>query len=169
MTILHLGVLDIPYAYTQVAEKKTKKRAGKKSRKVTLSQTTGDVAEILEAKYGLMETFFEVYEEKIVKLLTDSVAGALESFLSGSQSWNGAHTASLQNDPYAAGAQQINELFKQFILSGEAERISIPGTPTKAALRGVSHRKAHPYAKHERRPSFYDTGMYVDHFVSWVD
>lgn len=161
MITLHLGVIDIPYAYDQEGERKTKKRAGKKKRKVTKSITTGEVADILEDKYHVMETFYEVHELEIVKHLEESVAGALEGLMSGVPS---------QMDPFAAGAQQINEMFKTFILSGEAEQVSIPGTPTQAALKGVSHRKAHPYAKaNGRRPSFYDTGMYVDHFMSWVD
>lgn len=161
MTVLHLGVIDIPYAYTQKGERSTKKRAGKKSRKVVKSTTTGDVAEILEAKYGLMETFFEVHEDEIVGEITQSLAQAIESLMSGIPQ---------NHDPFSAGTQQINEMFKQFILSGEAEKVSIPGTPTKAALHGVSHRKAHPYAKaNARRVSFYDTGLFVDNFMSWVD
>lgn len=158
---LHLGVIDLPYAYVREGERKTKKRAGKKKQRVVSSMTTGDVATILEDKYGVMETFFEAKEEAIVGHITESLAGALESVLAGAPP--GA-------DPFAAGAQQIDEMFKEFILSGEAENVSIPGTPTKAALKGVSHRKAHPYAKaNPRRPSFYDTGMYVDNFMSWID
>ncbi len=161
MTTLHLGVIDIPYAYDQEGERKTKKRKGKKKKQVIKSITTGDVAEILEENYGVMETFFEVHEEKIIGHLEEALAGSLESLVMG---------APQTGDPFASGTQQINEMFKEFILSGEAENVSIQGTPTKAALRGVSHRKAHPYAKaNPRRPSFYDTGMYVDHFMSWVD
>lgn len=162
MITLHLGVIDMPYAYTREAERKTKKHKGTKKKKIVSNQTTGDVAEILEAKYHLMETFFDVYEEKIVEQLTESLAGAIQSLANGV-------TAHGPVDPFAAGAQQITEMFKQFILSGEAERSSISGVPTRAALKGVSHRKAHPYAKHDRRVSFYDTGLYVDNFYSWAD
>lgn len=163
MITLHLGVIDMPYAYTREAERKTKKRKGTPKKKIAANQTTGDVAEILEAKYHLMETFFDANEEKIVEQLTNSLAGAIQSLANGVTSSHGAI------DPFAAGAQQITEMFKQFILSGEAERVAIPGTPTKAALKGVSHRKAHPYAKHERRVSFYDTGLFVDNFYTWAD
>lgn len=158
---LHLGVFDIPYAFEQEGERKTKTRKGKKKRRVVKSTSTGDVAEILEAKYNLMRTFFEVKEVDIVKALEESVAGALESVVMG---------APRSVNPFAAAEQQIEEMFKQFILSREAERVSIPGAPTKAAVKGVSHRRAHPYAKdNPRRPSFYDTGMYVDNFKAWME
>lgn len=157
MTTLHLGVIDIPYAYAQEGDRKK----GKKKRKIVKSITTGEVADILEENYGVMETFFDVHEVEIVDHLTEALAGALESMVMG---------APPKADPFAAGTQQINEMFKTFILSGEAEAVSIPGTPTKAALKGVSHRRVHPYAKaNPRRPSFYDTGLYVDSFMSWVD
>jgi hypothetical protein len=156
VTTLHLGVIDIPYAYSQEVPGKGRK----KKKQVVKAITTGEVADILEENYSLMETFYETHEEEIVGHLEKSLAGALESMMQGSPS----------SDPFAAGTQQINEMFKQFILTGEAETVAIPGTPTKAALKGVSHRRAHPYAKaNPRRPSFYDTGMYVDNFMSWID
>lgn len=161
MTTLHLGVIDIPYAYEQEGERKTKKRKGKKKKKVVKSTTTGDVAEIIEEKYHLMETFFEVHEDRIAEVLTESLAGAVESQLMG---------APASADQFAAGTQEINAMFKHFVASREAERVNIPGTPTRAALKGVSHRRAHPYAKaNPRRPSFIDTGLFVDNFMSWID
>lgn len=160
MPTLHLGVIDIPYAYER---EKTSKRGKllKKKLKVSSSITTGEVADILEEKYHLMELFFEAHREQIEERLHESLAGALESVAMG---------APPDMNAFAAGEQGVAELFKQFITSGEAERMGIPGTPTEAALKGVSHRKAHPYAKaNARRPSFYDTGMYADHFTAWVD
>lgn len=156
MTTLNLGVIVMPYAYDTKAKGK-----GKKKKAASRSITTAEVADLLEDKYHLMETFYEAYKKDIVKNITESLAGSIESLVMGAP----AHA-----DPFAAGTQQIAEQFKQFILSGEAERLGIPGTPTKAALKGVSHRKAHPYAKaNPPRVSFYDTGMYVDNFMSWID
>lgn len=155
MPVLHLGVIDIPYAYDE------KRPNRKKQMKSTTSMTTGDVADILEEKYHIMELFWEENSDQIVDHLNEALAGALESVAMG---------APLDADPFAAGTQGVSELFKNFILSQAIEKIGIPGTPTKAALRGVSHRKAHPYAKENaRRPSFYDTGLFVDNFIAWVD
>lgn len=158
MPTLHLGVMDIPYANN---EKRKIGRGKKKKLKSTTSMTTGDVADILEDKYHIMELFFEEHEEMILGNLTEALAGALESAAMG---------APVTENLYAAATQGIDEAFKTFITSQRIESLGIPGTPTKAALRGVSHRKAHPYAKgNARRPSFIDTGLYVDSFVSWVD
>ena len=108
MTItLHMGVIDIPYAYDQ----STGAKKGKRKRKVTKSITTGDVATILEENYGIMETFFDTHEEMIVGHLEEALAGSLESLVMG---------APPQADPFAAGTQEINEAFKEFVLSGEA-------------------------------------------------
>jgi hypothetical protein len=72
-------------------------------------------------------------------------------------------------DPFGAGMQTIQAKFRDFINSGEAGRVGIPGTPTGAAQRGVNHRRKHPYRKsNPPRPSFRDTGMYVASFRSWV-
>lgn len=137
---LHLGVLDQPYADSP-------------------ARSTGDVAEILEAKYGVMEAFWRVHGQQGADALADSAAGALESLMMG-------HRA----DPFAHGCQVIQDMFKDFISSGEAEQVGIPGTPTKAALKGVSHRRKHPYrSSNPRRVSFRDTGLYVGDFRAWVD
>lgn len=162
MTTLHLGVTDIPYAYdqqTQVRDAKGKLRRGK-SREVVKSITTGEVAEILEDKYHLMELFFEENADAIVANIEDSLKGAIENLALGG----------VAQDPYGDGTQKIDEAFKKFITEGAVERLGIPGTPTQAALDGVSHRKAHPYAKkNKRRQSFVDTGLYVANFISWID
>ena len=159
MPTLHLGVLDIPYAYDQ--ETKTKKgKVRKKKKKITKSTTTGEVAEYLENKYGIMEAFFDEHEEAIIEAVSESLAGAIESIATG---------AGAGNDPYAAATYGINEMFRKFISNSEVEGV-VPGTPTKAALKGVAHRKAHPYAKaNPRRPSFVDTGLYEASFMSWID
>lgn len=148
-TVLHLGVIDVPY----------RNPPGKHS---GAARTTGDVATILESKYGLMGTFWKLHSDECIENLVVSVLGSLET----------AHMRGFTDseaDPNAAGIAKIEDRFKNFILSGEAERVGIPGTPTKAALRGVSHRFKHPYAKRNARVSFYDTGLYVDSFKAWID
>jgi hypothetical protein len=121
--------------------------------------TTGDVAEILEAKYELIGTYYRVHEKDVAAAIEDSLSGALESLLMGRVV-----------NPWGSATQKIQQGFRDFISSMESERVGIPGTPTKAALMGVNHRLKHPYKKsNPRRPSFRDTGLLMNSFRSWVD
>ena len=138
---LHLGVLVQTY---------------QKSKGIT----TGNVAEILEAEYGIMGAFFKKHGQQTA----DDMATNLADFIGG------------VNNPHAQGANLFNGAmaktetrFKHFLSSKEAERVGIFGTPTQAALRGVNHRLSHPYRKsNPRRPSFIDSGLYQASFKSWV-
>ena len=152
---LHFGVIDLPY------EKPPKKAKRKSKLKSSTSLTTGDVAEILEAKYHPFELFFQIKEKQIAASLENSMAGALESLMMG---------APAKLDPFGAACSEIEALFGKFINNREIERLGYPGIPTKAALAGVNHRLAHPYAKgNKRRPSFVDTSQYIDARKVWVD
>jgi hypothetical protein len=123
------------------------------------AMTTGDVAEILEAKYAVMAAFARVHEKDILDALGESLHGSLESLLMGQRT-----------DPFGAGTQKIDQAFRDFINSREVESVGIAGVPTMAALMGVNHRLKHPYAKsNPRRPSFRDSGTYVSSFRSWMD
>jgi len=138
---LHLGVIDVPYAEEN-------------------GITTGDVADILEAKYHPMEIFYELHKQEIADDITNGVQNALEALMMGApdQGLTGAVNA---------GTTNINEKFKDFLANGEMESLGYPGVPTQAALDGVNHRlkkKSGP-----RRPSFIDTGLYQSSFTSWVD
>jgi hypothetical protein len=136
---LHLGVLVQPYANGGTA------------------LTTADVARFLEDKYGVMGAYFRAHGPDVAKAIESGLSGALEALMMGRVV-----------DPWGRGMQLIEAGFRDFILSREAERVGIPGTPTKAAQRGVSHRFKHPYARRAPRPSFRDTGMYVNSFRAWV-
>lgn len=160
---LYLGVIDQPY-----------RSRGKGVRSIT----TGDVAKILEggargasisksgafsafslSGYGLFSVFARVKKDEIRQALIDSAQGSLEAMLMGQ------HV-----EPFARGLSQIRTMFQQFIRTREVERVGILGVPTKAALRGVNHRLAHPYAKaNPRRGSFDDTGLLVTSFIPWIE
>jgi len=117
------------------------------------------VAGFLEAKYGLMAAYYRVHGQDVADAVAESLEGAMESLMMGQRV-----------DPWGSGMQQIQKGFRDFISSREAERVGIPGTPTKAALAGVNHRLKHPYRKsNPRRPSFRDTGIYMNSFRSWID
>jgi hypothetical protein len=120
--------------------------------------TTADVAEFLESKYGLMEAFYRVHGDIVMGAMAKSLEGSMESLLMGKRV-----------NPWGYATQVIQREFREFISSREAERVGIPGTPTKAALRGVNHRLKHPYAsRNARRPSFIDTGLYQASMRAWV-
>lgn len=160
MTTLHLGVIDLPYAdassYREVGAKKPKTMPDKE----TSTITTGDVAEILEAEYHVMEVFYTLHEEFVAEQLTDSMLNAFESIELG---------APVGLDPTGDATAAIAQRFREFITNKEIESLGIPGVPTKAAQEGHSRRFKNPYKKRKSRPSFLDTGLYVGAAIAWVD
>lgn len=162
---LHLGVIDQPYNEFKQPEKIRKAKKGKANKPLpsksdAATKTTGDVAEILEEKYGILDKFVEVKLPKIAQALEESIAGELETLMMGGRP---------AGNPFANAESAITTMMKSFISSGEAEHVGIQGTPTQAALNGVNHRLAHPYAKgNERRPSFMDTTMYWQSLIAWL-
>lgn len=153
--ILHLGVADVPYGHTAPA------RGKRRAKKRAVTTTTGDVAEILEAKYHIMEHFYQMRMGAVASALEKSLKATLESLLLG-----GPPPLS----PFDEGTSKIEADFKDFLDRRLIERLGYPGIPTQAAKDGVNHRLLHPYAKgNTRRPSFIDTGLYQASFKAWVD
>lgn len=150
-TTLHLGVVDMPYAHDPKGT------------------STGDVAEILEVRYHVMEVFFELHRHDIAADLEHSVAGAIEALMQGAPPEN--------SSPFGRAEAEIEKRFKNFLDSQEIERMGIPGVPTQAALDGVSHRFKNPrymkkgkkLVKRQRRPSFIDTGLYEASMKAWFE
>lgn len=152
--ILHLGVIDIPYAQ---APRRNQRKAGSAG-----TQTTGDVAGWLENRYHVMEIFFESRRDEIAGDLESSLAGALESALMG-----GGSLTTI--DPTGAAATSIEDRFKKFLSLKEIEQLGVPGVPTMAAQMGVNHRLKNPYRRRAPRPSFIDTGLFEASFKVWAD
>jgi hypothetical protein len=141
---LHLGVMVVSY-------RTATKKVG--------ALTTGDVAQILESKYGILAAYARVHGKDIADALAGSMRTALEAKIMGAPSV----------DPFGSGTQKIQQGMKDFILTKEVEKVGLPGVPTQAALNGVNHRLKHPYAKkNSRRPSFRDTGTMVGAYRAWV-
>ena len=157
--ILHLGVIDQNYSYDQQVGRR-------KTRRVTKSVSTGDVAEFLENKYHLFEVFYEIHQADIAADLEEGLAGTLESLLMG---------ASPDLSAFGSAESNIDERFRKFLDAGEMEALGYPGVPTEASGRGkrvggINHRLRHPYARsNPARPSFIDTGLLQASFKSWVD
>lgn len=170
MPVLHFGVIDYPYVddaanTVPAAPKPTKSgkprkaRVRKRAGPVTPNQTTGDVAEILEAKYHIMETFSKVHEDELAEMVADSMAGAIKNMMAGQPS---------PADPLAQAEADIEQTFRNFLTNKEMDSLGYPGVPTEASLKGVSHR-----FKGKRgapgRPSFIDTGAYEGAMRVWTD
>lgn len=142
---LLLGVLDVAYG-----------QRGKS----TATPSTGDVAEILESRYHVMEHFWEAHGQEAADALTQAMADFFADRMAGS----GANAPS-----FLAAEADIQTAFVKFIDSKEMDGLGYPGIPTKASLRGVNHRMKHPYAKRPPRPSFRDTGLYEASFRAQVE
>jgi len=107
--------------------------------------TSYTVGKDLEARYGLFSAFANTYGEKIAKNLAEGAQGALETLL----------------------------------LGNKAETVGLPGVPTQAALMGKSTRfkgKARRGARPKgqvtygvRRPSFIDSGIFINSLKTWIE
>lgn len=162
---LHLGVVNIPYSAHEHAEKVPQAKKGKANKPKKSSsagtKTTGDVAEILEEKYGILDTFAFARMPDIAKALEESIAGELETLMMGGRP---------AGNPFVGAESAISTMMKQFVSSRQIEHMGVEGVPTQAALDGVNHRLKHPYAKgNPRRPSFMDTHLMVNNYVAWFD
>lgn len=141
MPTLHLGVIDLPHPGGGKAE-----------------LSTGDLADILESKYGLYSVFIDANMEKIEDHIADSLQDSIDNMLAG---------APAPENPFAAAQQEVVADFVTFLDTSEMEKIGVRGTPTEAALKGVNHRLK--LKKGARRPSFIDTGALRAATAAWVD
>lgn len=149
---LVLGVLD--QAYSDAAAKQ--------------ATTTGDVAEILEKKYHVMETFYDQYKDRIADWMALSVAKSIEMIATGAPS---------NLDPFLSAREEIQDAFRRFILGSEMEKLfgqltasemdyflGSTGGFTGRAKKGYSKRFKKPGQKRKARPAFVDTGLYLASF-----
>lgn len=135
MITLHFGVIDIPY------------EEGK--------ATTGDVAEILEAKYKIMQTFFDSHQQEIADFLAKDMALQIETLMAGGP---------VSPEPLAEAMGNIKLSFSRFLEAQEMD--GSKGVPTRRALLGIT--KRFKSRRGEPRPSFIDTGDYQRSFIAWV-
>lgn len=154
MTTINFGVNDLPYSHSadtgKVKKGKTKGSA--------VTSTTGEVAEILEEKYHIMEIFWELHGNEVVEDYSEALVGSFEGLLQG---------APVSPNALAAGNAEVEARFRKFLTMKEMDSLGIPGVPTKAAQAGVSSRFK---GKHgPPRPSFVDTGLLENSFQSEVE
>ncbi len=126
--------------------------------------TTGDVAEILEDNYHVMRTFVELHESEIADALADSLTHQINAISRG-QSVSGDPNVS-----YKSAMRKIEKGFRHFLDMNEIASVLPASQQSHAALKGVNHRKKHPYAKaNKARPHFIDTGLYQASFRAWLN
>ena len=121
------------------------------------NKTVGQVADELEKKYGIVETFFILEEDFIVDNFEKAYLNSLELGMTGG-SWGVVWDPSLTLEPR----------FKRSLTSRRFDGI-IPGVPTRAATHGVSHLRQNPFAPSAPRPSFIDTSLYQRSFKAWTE
>jgi hypothetical protein len=159
MTTLVLGVHDMSYAAQFHTSSGTRKRGVSKAQAAYgKGQTTGDVAQILEAKYHIMRAFVEMNKGEIIKAVESSMLGSVINMVNG------------QPGPINPAAQAMSDIetnFKQSLSQRAYD--GMKGVPTEAANRGVSHRFKKPYGRRGSRPSFIDTGLYQSSFTAWTE
>ena len=122
-------------------------------------KTTYQVAQILEAKYGILQTFYNMNEQKIIDSLVESYENAISDIGFGADP--------MALDPAGAASSWIQHEFKES-LSRQAYDGVIRGVPTQASLTGRSRRFKKGY-KTGTRASFIDSGLYQSSFQVWVD
>jgi len=121
------------------------------------NRTTVQVGKILEKRYELFSTFLEVCGQDISDGLAEGMAKRIDALIEGK--------AKSPENPYAGLGLSVEKRFRKFLNTYEAERVGIPGTPTKAAKKGINHRGKANY----RRPSFIDSALLRDNFRAWVE
>jgi hypothetical protein len=156
MTVeLHFGVTEMPYSHSDNLGKVKKGRTQGRDR----LSTTGEVAEKLEEKYGIFALFWEKNADKIVDLLGEGLAGSFESLMMG---------APASPNVFQSGNAEVDKLFKEWLSTGEIEKLGVPGVPTKASIRRRSSRFKSGKGP-SQRPSFIDTGLYESSARTWAE
>lgn len=166
---LHLGFEDYSYeARFTEASPLTRTVKARRPRQPTRThqaygegKTTEQVAKELEDKYKIVETFWQLEEDNFVELLEEAFAEDIEDVMQMSEVKKAKGISDKETD-------KIEARFRQNLSSRRYDGM-LPGVPTTAAQRGVSHLKQRPYAKRGPRPSFVDTGMYQRSFRAWVE
>ena len=165
---LQLGFEAYSYAgkfsFSSPIPASTKKRVAAKLSQVQQAYggglTTADVANQIESKYQLVETFYKLEEDKFfIPLLEDDYAEALRIEMSGLQV--GAWVSTKTTD-------KIRNKFRRNLMTRRYDGL-IKGVPTRSSARGISHLRRKPGASTGSRPSFVNTGLYMRSFVAWEE
>lgn len=145
-----LGVLDVPYN-----ERSSFQRVGRRKRDIpkklrSTSMTTGRLADILEARYGITQFFLDAHGEEVIGNILEAHAENLARPKTGV----GSRTDHLKK-ALADGEARFRKMLMDREMDGAVE-----GVPTAAAEIGRRTGRS----RRPGRPSFVDTGLYRDSF-----
>jgi len=147
-----LGVIDVPYnrreSYRLVGRKSSPRRVRGSG---PGAATTGEVADILDRRYGINEFFLENHGEEVIGAILEGAAQNLIRPESG----RGSRT-----DHMAKAIKHGEEVFRDMLDNKELDG-KVAGVPTRAAELGVRFGRRRAASG---RPSFVDTGLYRDSF-----
>lgn len=118
--------------------------------------TNGALAEDLEARYRVVEIFFETQAEQISDTVLDVYADDINS---------GGEKAARLKGSFSPALAKIQTDFVAFI---KAQRLDylVRGVPTLSSVLGISHVRQGNVGP--PRPSFIDTGQYIAAFRAWM-
>jgi len=131
--IIHLGVNDVPYDNGKTM--------------------TGEVAQHLEDRYGVIGKFAEHFSKQIAQHLEKDLSKSLTNAMNGVQ-----QGGSVFDDAMT----EIASDFRDALDAG------FTGIKTGAAKQGINHRFKHVESGKERT-AFIDTGTYQRSFKAWID
>ena len=162
---LHMGFINTPYTRETILRPITsarKESSRSRRRGFSRTMTAEMVANILEGKYGIVETFSTIHEDEIKNIMHEGFKEVAERVMAERE----GHTTAKIKNLMKPSTKQVEELFKSFLdheeMNGMAE-----GVPTRAAMRGIRHGRGRK-TKRGARPSFIDTGIYRASFRAWV-
>jgi hypothetical protein len=132
-----------------------------------------ELGKILEEKYTLFSAFVELHNKEIADQISESLAGAMETYLA---------TGHLPKNPFDSAGQELTLSLKKYIYTEELAGV-VGGVPTQAALEGITTRtmngktpkkvKAGQKFKRVktgvRRPSFIDSGIFEASTKVWIE
>lgn len=136
---LHFGVNEVAYSDPGVKG----------------ATTTGEVAQILEDKYSVMEVFWEAHKEEVIQSVGNALQERIESILQGNRPKSGQ-----------VKIDRAEVMFRQYLNNDEWQ--SMKGHVIAAAMGGVNLRKKDKQVK-GARPAFIDTGLYQQSARIWLD
>jgi hypothetical protein len=156
---IKMGFINTPYSAETIyrpvsaAQEESKRRRRRSFSKTVTAET---VAEILEARYQIVDYFSEKYATQINDIVLSRFATVASEALVGKRR---PRDLSAVMKP---AAKEIENLFKQFLTNEELN--GRPGVPTMAAQMGVRSGRGSKTKQGVPRPSFIDTGIYKASF-----
>lgn len=146
---LVLGVVNIPYGHAY----------GEDTADPNI--TTGDVAEKLEKRYKIMQTFYKAHETEI----NQGYANAMGNMLLAAM----VHNRPLRiNQALNQATTVITKKFHKFLDNREMDGL-VDGVPTQRSLDGITHRRKKRKIVSGTRPSFEDSLLYRNSMKAWID